>query len=412
MFNLSSNFQGKSKDGQKEQQWRLFHAKDFQSLMYPCFTFCHILGIFPYKIDASTFKASKPHYILLTVITCVCVIYTLITLFGYSLRGEISMIQVPWILVNSCNFVFGTFIIIVMFILSGPRMRLLQTISTLSSRLSSETYQKLSMLIHAKDIFGFLYLVGHAFLCVYILDLNLGFQLYLYLVVFQMDMLYMNCICVLKICFKRINDNLVHMQELVTNNDPYDSRLIHQPRNLFLIMELRAMKKEHLMISETVKMLNMIFSLHLLATLIIVFFDITVYLFYYEYIFHWPHNKMNTLEKILNGIYIFYCVVYNSTRTILIVWACETGKDQALQISTSIHDVFNNCTDKQIKNELQIFSLQTLHCENIFSTKGLTVNAKLLTKIVGSIATYILILFQFMRMSYSCERMTNNITKI
>jgi len=32
--------------------------------------------------------------------------------------------------------------------------------------------------------------------------------MYIYLVVLQMDMLYMNCVCILKACFKEINDNL------------------------------------------------------------------------------------------------------------------------------------------------------------------------------------------------------------
>jgi len=35
-------------------------------------------------------------------------------------------------------------------------------------------------------------------------------------------------------------------------------------------------------------------------------------------------------------------------------------------------------------SQLQLFSLQILHCDNIFSAKGLTVNAKLLATVSDS----------------------------
>jgi len=35
----------------------------------------------------------------------------------------------------------------------------------------------------------------------------------------------------------------------------------------------------------------------------------------------------------------------------LIVWACETGKNQAMDIRTTIH-VFNSINDKEIKCEV------------------------------------------------------------
>ncbi|XP_071563969.1 uncharacterized protein [Temnothorax nylanderi] len=420
MFNLSSDLQEKPKGKQKEKGCRLFHAKDFQSLMCPCFMFLRILGIFPYKINASTFEASKPYYILSAVVTCVCSIYAMTTLFDSSLFGKINTILLPARLANGCVFVFGSFIMIVTFILSGPRMCLLQTILKISSRLPSESYQKLSKLIHAKDIIGFLYQFGHIiWTCAFLsMDINLLFKIlvkiYIYLVVFQMDMLYMNCVCVLKICFKRINDDLAHMRELMANDYLQSSRPIyHEQRNPFLIMELKAMKKEHLTISDTVQMLNMIFSLQLLATVVMTFSDITINLFYY--IFHMQKGLtlLSRQDIILYSVYVFLYIAYMFIKIVLIVWACETGNGQALQISTSIHDVFNNTTDKQVKNELQIFSLQTLHCDNTFSAKGFNVNAKFLAVIVGTIATYVLILFQFMRMSNSCERnTTNNITEV
>ncbi|XP_071637616.1 uncharacterized protein [Temnothorax longispinosus] len=418
MFNLSSNFQGKPKGKQKEKGCRLFHAKDFQSLMYPCFMLCRILGIFPYKINASTFEISKPYYILWAVVTCACGIHALICLYNSPIFGKydeydkIDMKSLPRALGNYCALVFGGFIITVTLVLSGPRMRLLQIILKISSRLPAESYQKLSKLIHTKDIIGFLYLVAMMLVYMYTLKMNAFFHMYIVLVIFQMDMLYMNCVCVLKICFKRINDNLIYMRELMTIDDPRGFRPIyHEQRNPFLIMELKTLKKQHLTITDTVQMLNMIFSLQLLATIVITFFDLTVYLYYY--IFNWQYILlMSASDETLPRIFYFSPIVYNIIKISLVVWACETGKNQALQITTSIHDILNNITDEQIKGELHLFSLQTLHCENTFSAKGFIVDAKLLAAVVGNIVTYVLILYQFKRMSYSCERKANNMEVI
>ncbi|XP_018351459.1 PREDICTED: uncharacterized protein LOC108753963 [Trachymyrmex septentrionalis] len=123
------------------------------------------------------------------------------------------------------------------------------------------------------------------------------------------------------------------MQKFIaTHNESHFPGPICYKRNPFLVMELKILKKQHLTVSNAVQMLNMIFT------------------------------------------YLFI-------KTILIVWACETGKNQAQQISTSIYDAFNSTTDEQIKDELQQFSLQILHCNNTFSAKGLIIDAKLLARV-------------------------------
>jgi len=37
----------------------------------------------------------------------------------------------------------------------------------------------------------------------------------------------------------------------------------------------------------------------------------------------------------------------------MIVWACETGKNEATKTGTTIHDVLNNINDVQIKDEVK-----------------------------------------------------------
>jgi len=45
-------------------------------------------------------------------------------------------------------------------------------------------------------------------------------------------------------------------------------------------------------------------------------------------------------------------MIYLIIKMVLIVWACETSKNQAQEIHTTIHDVLNSTRDEQIKNEV------------------------------------------------------------
>ncbi|XP_018361594.1 PREDICTED: putative gustatory receptor 28b [Trachymyrmex cornetzi] len=392
-------------------KWQLFHATDFQSLMYPCFTFCRILGIFPYRINASTFETTKQSYFLTTFITSVFCIYELITLYRIDIIGTINYSSIPVYLERNCFFILGGFIGIVTYILNGPRMHLLQNIMEISLRLSPDSYRKLSRLIHAKDIFGSFLVVGRT--TIYYCTVNFGIVdrilvLYITFIVFQMDMLYINCVCVLKACFKEVNNKLKNLRKLVVSDEPHlFRRIYHEQRNPFLLTKLKALKKEHLMISDTVQMLNTTFSLQLLATIVMTFAELTFYLYFY--IVHWDVDmKINhTVYEILLTISFMHLCIKIS----LIGWACDTGKDEATRIGINVHEILNDTIDEQIKNELQLFSLQVLNRENTFSAKGLILDATLLVAIVGNITTYLLILIQFLITDQVCnKKVTNSVT--
>lgn len=196
MFKSSSKFQ-RFKGKRKGNIRQLFRATNFESLMYPCFIFSRILGLHPYKIDASTIKTCKLCYILSTVITCIFCVCELIILYDINFSEHILFNNIPRKLERNCFYIFSGIIVIGTFILSGPRIRLLQTILQLSLRLPPKSCQKLSRFIHAKDIFGSFFVVIQGFL--YFPKIRFGylrqmFALYVILLVFQMDMLYTNCV--------------------------------------------------------------------------------------------------------------------------------------------------------------------------------------------------------------------------
>ncbi|KAL6259642.1 hypothetical protein P5V15_009558 [Pogonomyrmex californicus] len=367
------------------KKWQLLHATNFESLMYPCFTFCRIFSVFPYKFRASTFEISKPRYILSTIVTCICCIFDLFVLYNI-ISSKFNYEDIIRTLKIMFYFTFNGFIIIVTYILSGPRMRLLQTILEISSKLSQETYQNLSKLIHIKDILGNIFLIVQVFIYFFkiqivqpnYLDIFIVlFAIYLALMVFQMNMLYMNCVYILKACFKRINDRLLQIQKLMVNDmKPSVSSLIFNQteRNQFLLIELKILKKQHSMISDTVQTLNVIFCLQLLATIIISFSEITFEL--YSYVVKWEDGIFISLDTQLIDAF-FTSMLHYVIKLVLLIWICESSKNQAQEINTIIHDVLNKTNDKRIRNELQLFCLQILHRKNTFSAKGLTVDATL-----------------------------------
>jgi len=199
--------------------------------------------------------------------------------------------------------------------------------------------------------------------------------IYVSVLKFQMDMQYVNCVCVLKACFKRLNDYLIHMKKIVINDKLYTPRLIcHSQKNQFLLLELRTLKKQHLIISNTVQKLNIIFSVQLLATIVNSFFEITFEL--YSYIVRWQDGIFISLNWHFLDALLASMSLYVMKITLL-VWTCETGKNQAQEIGITIHDVLNNTSDKQIKHEvIKTYYIHLYFSENILYVNMIFLNNK------------------------------------
>ncbi|XP_039305178.1 uncharacterized protein LOC120357767 [Solenopsis invicta] len=197
-----------------------------------------------------------------------------------------------------------------------------------------------------------------------------------------------------KACFKQINDNLMNLVEPVTNGEPHIlKRISYNKRNP--LVEIKALKKQHLAISNTVQVLNKISSLQLLDSITRIFSEVTFTTYFV--IMRWKIGMLvDNVSSQMYDTFMIYSMTRSALKLGLLVWACETAKNQAVYINTTVHSVLNSTSNKQIRHELQLFALQLLHYKNVFSAKFFNMDVTLLTGMMGAIITHLLILVQFL----------------
>lgn len=129
-----------------------------------------------------------------------------------------------------------------------------------------------------KDIFSFFFLVV-------VMVIQTEFQyytlytIYIDLIVFQIDIPEL-CLYIKSL----LQENQQSCESSETRGEGCAASIVgtyHKQRNPILLMELKALKKQHLIISSTVQILNLIFILLLLASVIITFYEITFTLYLY-----------------------------------------------------------------------------------------------------------------------------------
>ena len=356
-LNLNMGISGALGGSQKKfKKWRLFRATDYVSLMWPCFELSRIHGLFPYKVTSGpTIVASKPGYIFSTLMTTVNVIFTGIIMYQIDISGTLEYDSVPGQLQGNCYILLGWTVAMVSYINSAKRMKLLSDLADVSARLPASSYTRMTRLVHAKDILGFLFLVGQA-PNIYSTNLPLVLgkilDMYTTLVVYLMDTLYVDCVCVLSACFERINENLLALKESIETEEPHLLRRVyHEQKNPLILMEIRALKKQHNDVSEVVQRLNSVFSLQLVATVTLTFAEITFSLYFY--ILQLIGSEEINLEKQIWYCYFITSVTYYAVKLASIIWACETAKGQALRTGILVHEVLVDTTDKQVKEEVR-----------------------------------------------------------
>ncbi|XP_043259891.1 uncharacterized protein LOC122401676 [Colletes gigas] len=220
-------------------------------------------------------------------------------------------------------------------------------------------------------------------------------------------MLYMNCVCVLKACFRKVNENLEQIDKSLTKDIDYtETQWVEKSprdvqRNTMLLMKVKSLEEKHLRLSDVVQLLNKTFLIHIITLSILTFVNVTFNLYYYIL---WINNGLpSDLAKQIWYFQFLTSVFYFMIKFMMSIWACETAKNQALAIGITVHNALSNANDTLVQHELTLFSLQILQQDNTFSARVVTMNAALLMQIMGGVVMYLLILFQFLLNAIACK---------
>ncbi|XP_033346160.1 uncharacterized protein LOC117231644 [Bombus vosnesenskii] len=379
----------------KRRTWKLLRATDFESLMYPCFFIFWLLGYFPYKYEHQVYSLSKSRFAFSTSMMFIFVCSLMITIYEINIGMKINKSIPESIHVNMYLFLDG-FVIVVMYLLTDARLLVIQNLSRTSCILSTKDFKDLSKVIHTKDVLCFLFLGIHIPNCfkhsIFLTLLNF-MGMYIMMANLSIDMLYINCTCILKDCFKKMDESIRQLKKLRMNNDIWMQTFVHHRQlSPLLVVELKNLEEKHLEISDGLELLNNMFMIRVIIAAITTFSVVTFDIYFYIISLYsgFPANSKFWYKPYVTPAAFYFIKFW------VMIWACETATNRARKMKTTLWDVFSATNDPFVKREVELFSLQIMHTTNIFTAKTFDMNSSFLAKIVGGIIMYILILFQFL----------------
>ncbi|XP_076657260.1 uncharacterized protein LOC143361601 [Halictus rubicundus] len=371
-------------EGTKSRKsWRPWRATDIASLM--CMSREYVF--------------SKTRFVVSVITQIIYIVALTFSLYNVNMHMHNSTVEVL-----DMNFFLMSegFMVMVTYALSYQRFILLDKLTKLSRMLSQQDFDDMAKFVHTKDIFGLIGILVHVpncirgFNCTTVSSLTI---LYVLIVYFAMDMSYVNFVYVIRACFIKINENL---KQLNVPAQPSLSRVSpRRGQSFLLLMKLKHCEQLHQDTSDVIQCLNKSFLLRIIVAAAITFTVVTFNL-YFAILWYGAgvgENKHRRLWYVpYLGAAMYYTVKFST-----MVWVCESTKNRAMEIGTTIHEILSTCTDNRISRELRYFALQVLHRETTFCAKAVTMDGKLLSQITSGIIMYILILFQFLLNYVACN---------
>lgn len=337
------------------KKWELFRATDYISLMWPSFELLRVWGLFPYKINNSNLiVSSKPGFFYSTIVSSLHVVLLAIILYLMDMTGDLSYDSVPGTLQGNCYLISGLWIGMVSYLQSSRRLKFLQELNNVATKIPTNKFKKLSKFIHAKDLFGFIFVIAqspNAYAKYLPLFACKVLCIHTTVIGYLMDTLYMNSVLVIRQAFKTINDKLLSLKYNIEHDEPHLLRRIyHEKKNPILLMEIRDIKCQHNDVSELIDNLNKTFSYQLIASVTITFAEITFSLYFYILLL--LGLKGINLERQIWYSYFSTAVTYHAIKLTTIVWSCEMARDEATRTGVVVHELLIDTVDKQVKDEV------------------------------------------------------------
>lgn len=338
----------------KHKIWKIFKVTDFNSLMFPCFFICGIIGYFPYKWRRPVYLFSKTRFVISTFILLLSIFIWFNLFYQLNFTDIIKKNTTEVIHENMYALLIGIGII-TMHILSSTRLCMIQNLLKISSILSEKDFNDLAKRIHKKDILGFLFILIHLPNCsksdIHVTLRNVT-HLYILFINFSVDMLYINCIWVLKVCFKKLNKSIHELKKFRSGNDLRVETIVQQ-KNSLLLIKLKHLEEKHLEISDVVQLVNDTFIIHIIVLVITTFSTITFNLYFFLLKMYSPKTeniKFWFIPNLAPALFFFI-------KFAMIIWICESTTNEAKKIKWTLYDAFSDSTDPMVRREVRIYLL-------------------------------------------------------
>ncbi|XP_076285312.1 uncharacterized protein LOC143211469 [Lasioglossum baleicum] len=370
---------------------KFLYVSDFVRLMRPCIFLMSALGFFPYETNLSSTKLAKMSFIgsVIKMIYITLLWPFMISKMQFTWKESYFTIHIVSI------YTFGVVSLWAIFVSSRSKLHLLRTVSTASRMISREIFcstAKWMFCINIVKLVMFtigIFEVGDE-LWMLVVTLVGG---YIFVVAMLSITLFTNSLYVLSLCFRKINTSLEKLKNSLLTDEPHLLRRVyHSQKNPTLLLELKMLRRQHLEFSRIIGAINETFGLEIIVIVALTVTDITFNLYLFL--------AQNTDDgKIVNlwSLKIAY-VVFNSLVLIELAVVSEKVRDQVKNIGTNIHRILVVTFDETISTELELFSMQVLQQSCTITAKGLVIDVTLLTKVVGIVTTYLLILIQLLLM--------------
>ncbi|XP_076679585.1 uncharacterized protein LOC143374918 [Andrena cerasifolii] len=375
--------------GSKSKLWKLLSIHDFKSFIQPYICAISIVGFFPYEIESSKFIFSEGRSIWSKF---VLIVYICTSLFAsHQMNFHVEYRNASLLLRTNIITFWSITIVLVTGLTSRSKLRVLQRLFDVSRVLSPQIFRKMGSGMRRKDL-TLLVILSFYLIFAFTNDVLMHYTNWFTLfVMLLMYMLYVNSIRVLKACLERIDESLMKFRRTLITDEPHLLRReYHTKMNPLLIRQLKSLRERYLEIGEIVSLLNDSFGFEIIGIVGLTILNVTFNIYDFAYMLLNDDNYS-----------IWWCLgitfmTYFIGNLIYMTCACEATRDQAKRIASSIHQNLVTTFDERLTAELEAFSMQVLQQDCSFCAMGLTIDAGLLTKVMNCIATYLLILIQFL----------------
>lgn len=321
------------------------------------FFFNRIYGFAPHGSPPFNVIPSPVQQIYSTAVTLLFICATFFYLYQFNV-GDLYYSSTPALIQGNCYLFIVNFIFVAAYVFNDSMTRVMNELNKISAIIPKKKFQDMAKFIYTKDITTVIFMLCNVInlkqksfnnTCLNITSYNLTFALFL------MDMMYMNCVCVLKACFESLNSNIENIKETIVTSDPHLLRRVyHEKYNALLVERLYEVKKYFENVSKFVRRFNSTFSVHLFASVTITFFDITFNSYFYLLSIQGKQG-INPERQIWYPVF-FTPAIFHLLKIVGMTWICQRMKDEAQKVGPCVHDVMIQTVDKEFKDEVSIES--------------------------------------------------------